>query len=211
MEEVLKSVFDGILAGSQDDVMENVQLALDQGIKARTILDDSLISAMEEVGSLFEKNEFFVPEMLVSARAMKAGLAILRPELINDDVEATGKVVIGTVQGDLHDIGKNLVAIMLEGAGFEVIDLGVDQTPQNFVNAVQEHKASVVALSALLTTTMTNIKATIDQIREAGLADDVNVIIGGAPVTQEFSDEIGADGFGSDASVAVRLVKSLTV
>lgn len=209
MDDVLRSVFDGILSGNQEDVRVNVQLALDNGIKARKILDDGLISAMDEVGVLFEKNEFFVPEMLISARAMKAGLEILRPELINDDVEATGSVVIGTVQGDLHDIGKNLVAIMLEGAGFEVIDLGVDQKPQDFVNTIQQSNATVVALSALLTTTMSNMKITIEKIQEAGLADRVKVIVGGAPVTQEFADEIGADGFAADASLAVKLVKTL--
>ena len=209
MDQVMSKVFDGIVSGDQDQVSENVQLALDEGISARTILNEGLIAAMEEVGDLFERSEFYVPEMLIAARAMKSGLEILRPELMDDEVQAAGSVIIGTVQGDLHDIGKKLVAIMLEGAGFEVQDLGVDVPPEDFLQAIKNGQANIVALSALLTTTMAQMEATIQAIQEAGLRDRVKLMVGGAPVTEDFAQQIGADGFAPDASLAVKLAKSL--
>lgn len=209
MDKEIQLIYDGILEGDMNIVSDNVSLALARGIDAQTILNDGLISAMGQVGILFETGEYFVPEMLIAARAMKSGLKILKPLLVDAEVEAAGKVVIGTVRGDLHDIGKNLVSVMLEGAGFEVRDLGVDVSPEQFIEAIQQGDVDVIALSALLTTTMTNMKVTIDALAEAGLRDKVKVIIGGAPVTQEYADEICADGFAADASLAVTLAKSL--
>ena len=168
-----------------------------------------MIAAMKEVGRLFEEGDYFVPEMLIAARAMQAGMALLKPHLLSSEVKSAGRVAIGTVKGDLHDIGKNLVALMLEGAGFEVIDLGVDVPPEKFVDAITNSGADIVAFSALLTTTMPNMKVTIDAIQAAGLRDKVKVIIGGAPVTQAYADQIGADGYSADASRAVSLAKSL--
>ncbi|NTU64024.1 MAG: cobalamin-binding protein [Chloroflexi bacterium] len=166
-------------------------------------------SAMQEVGRLFEEGEYFVPEMLISARAMQTGLALLKPHLVQANVQSAGKVIIGTVKGDLHDIGKNLVAMMLEGAAFEIIDLGVDVSPDKFVEAVKTHQPAIVGLSALLTTTMPNMKTTIEALKTAGLRDQVKVIIGGAPVTETYASDIGADGFATDASRAVTVTKSL--
>lgn len=209
MTDSIVRAFEGILKGDQEQVAEHVQLALDEGTAPREILNEGLISAMDRVGVLFETNEYYVPEMLIAARAMKAGLEILRPELMNAEVEAAGKVLIGTVQGDLHDIGKKLVAIMLEGAGFQVVDLGVDIPPEKIVEALKAETADIVALSALLTTTMMNMQGTITAVEEAGLRDQVKIIVGGAPVTEEFAREIGADGFAADASAAVKLAKTL--
>ncbi|MDZ7845264.1 MAG: corrinoid protein [Anaerolineales bacterium] len=209
MTDSIVKAFEGILKGDQEQVAEHVQLALDEGTAPREILNEGLISAMDRVGVLFETNEYYVPEMLIAARAMKAGLEILRPELMNAEVEAVGKVLIGTVQGDLHDIGKKLVAIMLEGAGFQVVDLGVDTPPEKIVEALKAETADIVALSALLTTTMMNMKGAITSVEEAGLRDQVKIIVGGAPVTEEFAREIGADGFAADASAAVKLAKTL--
>ncbi|MGE5777378.1 MAG: corrinoid protein, partial [Chloroflexota bacterium] len=166
---------------------------------------------MGKVGALFEAGEYFVPEMLISARAMQSGMAILKPYLQQTDVKSSGKVVIGTVKGDLHDIGKNLVVLMLEGAGFEVRDLGVDVPVEKFVQAVQEEKPDIVAMSALLTTTMPMMKQTVDALCSAGLREKVRVIIGGAPITEAFAHEIGADGFSQDASRAVSVAKALVV
>lgn len=179
-----ETIFEGILKGQMEDVTEAVNAALDEGTKAGELLDEAMIPAMAEVGRLFEANEYYVPEMLISARAMKAGLAILRPALVEEDVEPKGKVVLGTVKGDLHDIGKNLVSIMIEGAGFEVIDLGVDVSPDDFVSAAQENEADAIGLSALLTTTMPSMQDTVEALEEAGMRDKVKVIIGGAPVTE---------------------------
>jgi len=204
-----ETIFEGILKGQMEDVTEAVEAALAEGFKAGELLYDAMIPAMAEVGRLFEANEYYVPEMLISARAMKAGLALLRPELVKEDIEPQGKVILGTVKGDLHDIGKNLVSIMVEGAGFEVIDLGVDVTPDDFVKAAQENEADVIGLSALLTTTMPSMQGTVEALQEAGMRDRVKVIIGGAPVTQKYADEIGADGYGRDAAAAANLVKSL--
>jgi len=168
----------------------------------------ALIAAMDEVGRRYEEGDFFVPEMLIAARAMQSGLHVLKPHLVQGDVGSAGKIVIGTVKGDLHDIGKNLVAMMLEGAGFEVIDLGTDVDPQRFVQSAKDG-AQVIGLSALLTTTMSNMAVTIDALKQAGVRDQVKVIVGGAPVTAEFAKQIGADGFAPDASTAARVVRQL--
>ena len=204
----IKEIYNGVLEGDMGRVEENVQVALDAGVSPADILQDGLIAAMGEVGRLFEEGEYFVPEMLIAARAMKAGLTILQPLLVDSGVEPVGKVAVGTVKGDLHDIGKNLVAMMLEGAGFEIVDLGTDVAPEQFVEAVKGG-VDIVGLSALLTTTMPSMESTIQAIETAGLRDQVKVIIGGAPVTADYSDQIGADGFAPDASQAVTLAKSL--
>jgi len=204
-----ETIYEGILKGNMKAVETATKAALAEGAPAAELLNEAMIPAMAEVGRLFEANEYYVPEMLIAARAMKAGLALLRPELVKEKVEPLGKVVLGTVKGDLHDIGKNLVAIMVEGAGFEVIDLGVDVSPEAFVKAAKEQNADVIGLSALLTTTMPSMKTTIDALKEAGIRDKVKVIIGGAPVTQKYADEIGADGYGRDAAAAATLVRKL--
>lgn len=205
----LNQIYASVIDGDAPQVQEGVKEALAQGTAADVILNQALISAMNEVGQRFEDGEFFVPEMLISARAMQAGLALLKPQLAESGIQAAGKVAIGTVKGDLHDIGKNLVALMLEGAGFEVKDLGVDVPPEKFVEAITSGDAEIIALSALLTTTMPNMKTTIEAIRQAGLRDKVKIIIGGAPVTQAYANQIGADGFSVDASRAVSLAQSL--
>lgn len=208
MQNELETLYESILDGDLRQTPMNVQAAVDAGIPAGKILNDGMIAAMKEVGELFEEGEFFVPEMLVSARAMQAGLTILKPHLVASGVDPIGKVVIGTVQGDMHDIGKNLVMMMMEGAGFEVIDLGVDVKPQTFIESVQANAPQVVAMSALLTTTMPQMKVTIDALRDAALLDSIKVMVGGAPVTAEFAEKIGADGFAADASQAASLAKS---
>ncbi|MCU0519607.1 MAG: corrinoid protein [Anaerolineae bacterium] len=195
--------------GDMPLVQRTVTAALEEGISAPEILNEGLIKAMGEVGRLFEEGEYFVPEMLIAARAMKAGLAILKPKLIDADVKPVGKVAAGTVKGDLHDIGKNLVCMMLEGAGFEIVDLGTDVSPEKFMDAVKVQGVDVIAMSALLTTTMPNMKNTVDALVEAGIRDSVKVMIGGAPVTQAYADEIGADGYAPDASRAATLAKQL--
>lgn len=200
---LMEEIREAVMEGQAPVAAAKVQEALDQGMSPDTILSDGLISAMREVGRLFEEGEYFVPEMLVAARAMNAALDILKPLLVETGVEPVGKVAIGTVKGDLHDIGKNLVAMMLEGSGFEIVDLGVDVAPEKFVEAVQ-NGAQIVAMSALLTTTMPNMKAIIEAIQGAGLRDKVHVMIGGAPITQTYANEIGADGYAPDASSAVR-------
>lgn len=209
METILKEIYENVMNGDQKAVPAKVQVALDAGIAPATILNDGMIAAMNQVGKLFEEGEYFVPEMLIAARAMQAGLAVLKPHLALADVKAAGRVVAGTVKGDLHDIGKNLVCMLLEGAGFEVIDLGTDVAPEKFVEVVKEGKADLVALSALLTTTMPNMKNTIDAMTAAGVREKARVMIGGAPVTQTYADQIGADGYAPDASRAVALAKSL--
>ena len=207
MDDMLKVIYDGVINGEQKTVTEGVQVALDAKVDPSTILNQGMIAAMTEVGRLFEAGEYYVPEMLIAARAMKSGLALLRPALIAANVQAVGKIVVGTVQGDLHDIGKNLVAMMLEGAGFEVVDLGIDVAPQKFVEAVKEHKPQFIGLSALLTTTMPNMKTTVDALSEAGVRSSVKVMIGGAPVTERYAREIGADIYSPDASSAARRAK----
>lgn len=195
------------LANSNIDlVAQKVTQALEEGIAANTILSEALIPGMTEVGCLFAEGEYFVPDMLVAARAMKGALQILGPHLVEDQTKKLGKVAIGTVKGDLHDIGKSLVAMMLEGAGFEIVDLGVDVSADKFIAEIQKG-ANIVAISALLTTTMTNMKGTIQKIEQAGMRDKVKVLVGGAPVTQEFADAIGADGYAIDAPGAVRLAR----
>jgi 5-methyltetrahydrofolate--homocysteine methyltransferase len=209
MDEMLKSLFDAILDGDVEGAKSNVQKVLDAQLDPTIILNDGMIAAMREVGCRFEAGEYFVPEMLISARAMQSGMAILKPYLQQTDIKSSGKVVLGTVRGDLHDIGKNLVALMLEGAGFEVRDLGVDVPAERFVNAVREERPDIVAMSALLTTTMQAMGQTIDALAAAGLRDKIKIMIGGAPVTETFASEIGADGFAQDASHAVSVAKSL--
>ncbi len=209
MGSELEIVYNAVLEGDARGAQAGVNAALAAGIDPETILKEGLIAAMGEVGRLFEENEYFVPEMLVAARAMQGGLAILKPHLAAGGTISAGKVVVATVKGDLHDIGKNLVAMMLEGAGFEVIDLGTDVSPDKFVKAVAEHQPHVIGMSALLTTTMPSMGATIKALQEAGLRDQVKVMIGGAPVTDGFAKQIGADGYSPDASSAVRLAKAL--
>jgi 5-methyltetrahydrofolate--homocysteine methyltransferase len=207
MDTTIKEIFQGILDGQQKEVEAKVRQALASGSSPKSILHEGMIAAMTEVGRLFEEGEYYVPEMLVAARAMQAGLAVLKPHLKETDAASAGKVAIGTVKGDLHDIGKNLVAMMLEGAGFEVRDLGTDVSPEKFVAAADE--VDVIALSALLTTTMTNMKETVAALKAAGKRDQVKVIVGGAPVTPEYARSIGADGYAPDASRAAALARSL--
>ena len=207
MEPILEEIFENIIEGNQVTTPDKVQKALDEGIPAPVILNDGMIAAMSEVGYLFEEGEYFVPEMLVASRAMQAGLGVLRPYLVAEDVQPVGVVALGTVQGDLHDIGKNLVAMMVEGAGFEIRDLGTDVEPEAFVSAIREG-ASVIGLSALLTTTMPRIGETIKAINDAGLRDQVKIMVGGAPVTPEYAEQIGADGYAPDASQAARLASA---
>jgi len=208
MGENLKSVYQGVLDGNLEGVRESVGKAVQAGLNADKILKEGLIPAMTQVGRLFEDGEYFVPEMLVAARAMQGGLEIIKPLLMEEDVKPVGKVVIGTVKGDLHDIGKNLVAMMLEGAGFEVFDLGIDVPPGKFTEQAREKGADIVAMSALLTTTMTNMAEVIKTIKEAGLREKVKIMVGGAPITDEYTRKIGADGFAQDASQAAKLALS---
>ena len=205
----LKEIYENVIVGNAPKVKELVQQALAEGVEPGSIISNQLIPAMAEVGDRFARNEFYVPEMLIAARAMQGGLNILKPLLVDGDVVSAGRVVIGTVKGDLHDIGKNLVSMMLEGAGFEITDLGTDVSPEKFVEAVKEKQAQVVGFSALLTTTMTMMKNNIEALKEAGLRDQVKIIIGGAPVTQSYADEIGADGYADDAGGAVKVAKAL--
>jgi 5-methyltetrahydrofolate--homocysteine methyltransferase len=204
----IHDIFQAVMNFDEEKVKSLVQAEIDARADVEAILNEGLIGAMDEVGKRFSAGELFVPEMLMAAQAMKAGLAILKPLLATGTAEAKGVIIIGTVKGDLHDIGKNLVAMMLEGAGFNVVDLGVDVEAAKFLKAAQDHGAGVVALSALLTTTMPAMQATIAAVREAGLA--AKVIVGGAPVTQAFADQIGADGYSSDAPGAVELTRRLT-
>ena len=208
MSDILDSLFDAIVDGEIETTAGHVQAALDSGAAPSVLLQSCMFPAMREVGVLFEEGEYFVPEMIVSARAMQAGLKVLKPRLAETGVEPIGKVVIGTVQGDLHDIGKNLVSMMLEGVGFEVVDLGVDVKPQTFIESVQSHQPDIVALSALLTTTMPKLKVTIDALREAGVLGQARVLVGGAPVTSDYAEAISADGFASDAGQAAELASS---
>ncbi len=203
-EEIRAAMVDG----DSKQAVAAVSQGLADGIDAGTLLHEGLIAGMAEVGQLYENGEIFVPEMLVAARAMNAALALLKPHLVSEGVASSGKVAIGTTEGDLHDIGKNLVAMMLEGSGYEVVDLGVDVPAERFIEAIH-NGAKVLAMSALLTTTMTNMQSAIEAITAAGLRDQVRIIIGGAPITKSYADEIGADGYAEDASSAVRLVKEV--
>jgi 5-methyltetrahydrofolate--homocysteine methyltransferase len=208
MDGVLLELYNAILEGQRDAAKEMVESALGAGVPPADVLD-AMVRAMGEVGRLFEEGEYFVPEMLIAARAMKTGMEILKPRLVDADIQPAGSIIAGTVKGDLHDIGKNLVCMMLEGAGFQVVDLGTDVSPEAFVSAVQEHQPDFVAMSALLTTTMPNMQNTIEALKAAGLRETVKVLIGGAPITDAYSEKIGADGYASDASRAVKLAKSL--
>ena len=209
MEKIVREIYDAVVNGNANTVKLKVQAALDADVNIETLLNEGMIAPMKEVGQLFESGEYFVPEMLISARAMQAGMVLLRPVLISKDIKPLGKVVIGTVKGDLHDIGKNLVSMMLEGAGFEMVDLGTDVSPEKFLEAIQTHKPDIVGISALLTTTMTNIDKTLRFFEQNKVRSQVKVIIGGAPVTQVYADTIGADGYSPDASQATLLAKRL--
>jgi 5-methyltetrahydrofolate--homocysteine methyltransferase len=209
MNPFVQSLYQCILDGQDEEVVGQVQKALDAGLEPGVILNEGMIAAMAEVGQRFESGDYFLPEMLAAAMTMQAGLTVLKPHLTGDNAASTGSVVIGTVKGDLHDIGKNLVGMMLEGAGFEIQDLGTDVAPEKFVNAVKSNHPDIVALSALLLTTMPSMEATIQALKAAGVRDQVKVIIGGAPVTEAYAKQIGADGFSPDASRAVTLAKSL--
>ncbi|NUQ70014.1 MAG: corrinoid protein [Chthonomonadales bacterium] len=205
----LQALYTAVLEGNKNLAAETTREALDEGANPEELLQKYMIPAMDEVGRLFEENEYFVPELLISARAMKAALEYIRPKLAETGAKPIGKVVIGTVRGDLHDIGKNLVAAMLEGGGFEVIDLGVDVSPEKFIDAAREQGAQVIAMSALLTTTMPGMKSTVEALTNAGLKGSVRTMIGGAPVTQRYADDIGADAFSDNASGAVRIARQL--
>ena len=207
--EDLQKLYDAIVDGNAKAAKALTEEAVAANVDPQVLLNDYMIPAMNEVGHRFEINEYFVPELLISARAMKGGLDILRPLLATQGAQPVGRVAIGTVQGDLHDIGKNLVATMLEGGGFEVVDVGVDANADKFIKAIQEKSVSIVALSALLTTTMPSMKVIIDKLQAAGVREQVKVIVGGAPVTQAFADEIGADGYSDNASGAVTLARTL--
>jgi 5-methyltetrahydrofolate--homocysteine methyltransferase len=203
----LKALADAVIKGDQNTALEITKTALEEATAAKEVLDNGLIAGMDIVGDRFKKNEIYIPEVLISARAMKTAMEVLEPELVKAGVEPVGKLLIGTVQGDLHDIGKNLVAMMLKGAGFEVIDLGVDVEPEKFVEQVKAAKAQLIGMSALLTTTMPGMEKTVKALKDSGIP--VKVIIGGAPVTQDYADKIGADGYAPDAASAVDLAKKL--
>jgi 5-methyltetrahydrofolate--homocysteine methyltransferase len=208
-DEILRGLYDETMVGNAPRVLELTNEALGMDMEPQTLLFDALIPALEEVGARFERGDYFVPEMLIAGRAMAGSMEVLRPLLTATGVETVGKFLMGTVKGDVHDIGKNLVNIMLEGAGFTVIDLGVNVPPEKFVEQIEEHKPEIVGFSAFLTTTMPMFKANINAIEKAGLRDKVIIMVGGAPVTQEYADAVGADGYAADASTAVRLAKDL--
>jgi len=205
----LEDLSNAVIAGNDQKVKELTTKAIEEKLAPGAIINDALIPGMNVVGKRFKNNEMFVPEVLMSARAMNAGMELVKPLLLGGEVASKGTLVIGTVKGDLHDIGKNLVAMMFESAGYQVIDMGVDTTPEDFAAAVKRHHAQVVGLSALLTTTMLAMKDTIEVLKEEGLRDKVKVVIGGAPISQDFADEIGADGFAPDAASATELVDHL--
>ncbi len=209
MEKIVKEIYDAVVNGNANSVKTKVQAALDSGVEIESLLNDGMIAPMKEVGQLFESGEYFVPEMLIAARAMQSGMTLLKPVLLAKEIKPLGKVVIGTVKGDLHDIGKNLVSMMLEGAGFEMIDLGTDVSPEKFLEAIQAHQPDIVGMSALLTTTMSNIEATIRCFEENKVRSQVKVLIGGAPVTQSYADKVGADGYAPDANQAALLARQL--
>jgi 5-methyltetrahydrofolate--homocysteine methyltransferase len=205
---ILEDLREAVVEGQTKEAIAMVTEGLEAGVAAGTLLQEGLIAGVAQVGRLYEEGEIFVPEMLVAARAMTAALTVLKPHLVEEGVASSGKVAIGTTQGDLHDIGKNLVAMMLEGSGYEIVDLGVDVPADKFIQAIKDG-ANVVAMSALLTTTMTNMQLAIEAITEAGLRDQVRIVVGGAPITKSYADEIGADRYAEDASSAVRLVKEV--
>jgi 5-methyltetrahydrofolate--homocysteine methyltransferase len=209
MADVLQKIASKLYAGEADDVAELVRSALDQGISANEVLQGGLILGMDQVGKDFKAGDLFVPEVLIAARAMHAGMHVLRPLLATSGATSAGKMIIGTVKGDLHDIGKNLVKMMVEGAGFEVVDLGTDVPPEKFVAGVREHQPKLLGMSALLTTTMMSMKTTVEALQEAGVRGSVKVMIGGAPVTDAFAKQIGADAYAPDAASAVDVARSL--
>jgi methylmalonyl-CoA mutase cobalamin-binding domain/chain len=208
-EEILQHLYDDTLVGKAPEVRENVERGLEDGMEPERMLFDALIPSLEEVGARFERGDYFVPEMLIAARAMQGALDILRPLLAETGVASTGTFLMGTVKGDVHDIGKNLCNIMLEGAGFTVIDLGVNVAPEKFVEEIDKNQPDIVGFSAFLTTTMPMFKANINALEKAGMRDKVIVMVGGAPVTQEYADAVGADGYSADASSAVKKAKEL--
>jgi methylmalonyl-CoA mutase cobalamin-binding domain/chain len=208
-EEILKGLYDNTLIGNAPEVKQLTEQGVADGMDPESMLYDALIPSLEEVGARFERGDFFVPEMLIAARAMQGALDILRPLLAETGAQTVGTYVMGTVKGDVHDIGKNLVNIMLEGAGFTVHDLGVNVAPEVFIDAINEHKPDIVGFSAFLTTTMPMFKANINALEKAGIRDNVIVMVGGAPVTQEYADKVGADAYAPDASTAVRMAKDL--
>ena len=208
-DEIIKALYEETMVGNAPAVLDLTNQGLQLGMTPDSILFDALIPSLEEVGARFERGDFFVPEMLIAGRAMSGALDVLRPLLALTGAETIGKFLMGTVKGDVHDIGKNLVNIMLEGAGFEVIDLGVQVAPEKFIAAIEEHQPDIVGMSAFLTTTMPMFKANINALEKAGLRDKVIVMVGGAPVTQEYADAVGADGYAADASTAVRRAKDL--
>ncbi len=203
----LEGIAEALIKGDRDTVVQLVQAAVDEGVDPQKILDEGLVAGMDVVGRKFKNNEFYVPEVLIAARAMHAGMDILDPVLSESGAQPTGTVVIGTVKGDLHDIGKNLVGMMLTGGGFKVVDAGIDVPPEKFVELCKENNANILGLSALLTTTMPQMASVIEAVKEAGL--DVKVMIGGAPVTQEYAEEIGADGYAPDAASAVDVARAM--
>jgi 5-methyltetrahydrofolate--homocysteine methyltransferase len=208
-DELLKQLYDFTLVGNAPEVLSLTNAGIEMGLGPEMLLYDALIPSLEEVGARFERGDFFVPEMLIAGRAMAGALEVLRPLLAETGAESIGKIVMGTVKGDVHDIGKNLVNIMFEGAGFEVIDLGVQVSPEKFIDAIRQHQPDIVGFSAFLTTTMPMFKANINALQKAGMRDQVIVMVGGAPVTQEYADVVGADGYASDASAAVVRAKEL--
>ncbi len=209
MEQILDTIYESILDGELRQVAGHVQIALDETVPPADILNNGMIAAMAEVGNLFEDGEYFVPEMLVSARSMQSGLDILRPHLVDSGVKSAGKMVIGTIKGDIHDIGKNLVIMMMEGGGFDVIDIGIDQPAEAFLAAIEEHKPDVVGMSAMLTTTMSYMGVVVDALKESGVRDDVIVLVGGAPINEEFAEEIEADAYCKSAAVTADIAKKL--
>jgi 5-methyltetrahydrofolate--homocysteine methyltransferase len=209
MEQAIQEIFDSIIGGEKDETVEKIKAAIQSGLPIETIVNGGMIGAMSEVGRRFEQGEYFVPEMLVAARAMQHGMAVVKPYLATSGIKAAGVVCIGTVKGDLHDIGKNLVSVMLEGAGFTIKDLGTDVSTEKFVEAVRTHQPDILAMSALLTTTMPNFTPVIEALKQAGLRDTVKVLVGGAPVTTEFARDVGADAYAPDASRAVGAAKQL--
>ena len=208
-DEIIKALFDETMIGNAPAVLELTNKALAEGMGPDTILFEALIPSLEEVGARFERGDYFVPEMLIAGKAMSGALNVLRPLLAETGAETVGTFLMGTVKGDVHDIGKNLVNIMLEGAGFKVIDIGVQVAPEKFIAAINEHQPDILGMSAFLTTTMPMFKVNIHEITKAGLRDKVIIMVGGAPVTQEYADAVGADGFAADASTAVRVARDL--
>jgi 5-methyltetrahydrofolate--homocysteine methyltransferase len=208
-DEILQALYDETLVGNAPAVLDLTNKGLHLGMGPETMLFDALIPSLEEVGARFERGDFFVPEMLIAGRAMAGSMEVLRPLLAETGAQTVGTFVMGTVKGDVHDIGKNLVNIMLEGAGFNVIDLGVQVAPEKFIEAIEEHKPDIVGFSAFLTTTMPMFKANMNALQKAGLRDDVIVMVGGAPVTPEYADAVGADGYAADASATVKKAKEL--